>query len=122
MLVTVRCSAGSGAAANKRAHDARDSSAARMTIVLIRIPMHRPPQIAAILVRLLPMDLSLDWRCHKFGILPPCPIVRPPPAVRYGIRNPREPAHVFRFAPAPAASGSRGRIRERSPPMPGADP
>src|SRR5271156_405791 len=112
MLVTVRCSAGSGAAANKRAHDARDSSAARKTVVLIEIPMHRPPQIAAILVRLLPMDLSLDWRCRKFGILPRCPIVRAPAAVPYGIENIHEPAHVC-AVPARAAHDSRGRVRER---------
>src|SRR5277367_6057867 len=120
MLVSVRCSAGSGAAANKRAHEARDSSAARMTIVLIEIPMHRPAQIAAILVRLLPMDLSLDWRCRKFGILPRCPIVRAPAPVPNGIGNIHGPAHVC-AAPARAAGDSRGRIRERSPPMPGAD-
>src|SRR5277367_306335 len=119
MLVSVRCSAGSGAAANKRAHEARDSSAARMTIVLINIPIHRPPQIAAILVRLLPVDLSLDWRCRKFGILPRCPIVRAPAPVPYGIGNIHEPVRAW-SAPARAAHGSRGRIRERLLPMPGA--
>jgi hypothetical protein len=39
-----------------------------MIIVFIEIPMHRPPEVPAIVDLLLAMRKAWDWRCSKFGI------------------------------------------------------